>query len=806
MLDTKTTEIPKEKVFSPKILTSEETKTSTEPKKIILGNPEGNNKNSTLAGKRPEAEWKSDASKSLFSSIDQGESQIFVENLPCSTSNAAISEFFSQYGTVVHVKQINAQNSNIKAFVTFSKPEDANKARAASGVQFKDKHLIIRKALAAKSFTEQVKLIYIYNINPDTTVENLKKFFDSCGKVVDAEIFRDHLGSSKKAGCLEFENESSVRKAQDMNGLWLDGYKICVNRWNQNKDYGHRISDNKKHKSHRHYSNHSDDSYDDYSDHDRKYHKSRENSRKSSPTSSAYYPKEHSPNTTSSDDNKKSPYTPEKPKPPELPKFAGKCEKHTQNEITHYCFKCDKLLCFDCCLRHKSECENSQISCLQDIVLGTISKLEEDKRKICGDDNGFSKELRKNEESLREKSKIVENVFSNLKTTINNIVQGIENSQKSIIEQALCECKQILIANEQKTAKSESFNKSIENIKELYISKNFIDLIKKSHEMLNSDVSKNIENSQENIQKFPIIQLEDTTKVIEQIEQDCKKSIDLLNFVMRGCSICDKIYKDPTSLLECSICQKTACKQCSQVCQNCKKSLCLKCMQKCAKCSEVSCKTCLPKCLKCEQSLKCKKCDLGCMDCKICMKCMKECEKCKQIICEKCHLKCGPAALWCNKKIKIDRNENEHTLISTENPLPLFFKATIEIINCAPRSCWTIGISSKKFDGTDEYKLGKRPNLMLGCVMGITWKEFGWGPCSCMSKCANGLYTGKYGKSVENGRITLKLDKNHNLIGEIDGVSQGIIETNIPEAQYYLTFSGKKASGEIKILAIDESS
>jgi len=42
------------------------------------------------------------------------------------------------------------------------------------------------------------------------------------------------------------------------------------------------------------------------------------------------------------------------------------------------------------------------------------------------------------------------------------------------------------------------------------------------------------------------------------------------------------------------------------------------------------------------------------------------------------------------------------------------------------------------------------------------------------------------------------------MIGEIEGVSQGIMFSNIPERTYYLSFGGCPSTGNLKILSIEE--
>ncbi len=142
--------------------------------------------------------------------------------------------------------------------------------------------------------------------------------------------------------------------------------------------------------------------------------------------------------------------------------------------------------------------------------------------------------------------------------------------------------------------------------------------------------------------------------------------------------------------------------------------------------------------------------------------------------------------------------------------MPKTFKATLRVKNFKQKKgerdrCWSIGITENKLDGTDEFGKGDRKNYVIGWASKLPWKEYGWAPCNCRAIGINGKTKNskKYGETVTNGDIELVLDKDRNLIGKIDGESQGII-TKIPEGEYYLAFGADKGKGEINIVPVEE--
>lgn len=80
--------------------------------------------------------------------------KLYVGNLSWNTKEDGLTELFSKYGTVTEVKIITDRNTGRSkgfAFVTFEKPEDADKAMAElNGKDIDGRPLKIAKALPQK--------------------------------------------------------------------------------------------------------------------------------------------------------------------------------------------------------------------------------------------------------------------------------------------------------------------------------------------------------------------------------------------------------------------------------------------------------------------------------------------------------------------------------------------------------------------------------------------------------------------------------------------------------------------------------
>ena len=73
--------------------------------------------------------------------------------------------------------------------------------------------------------------VYIWNINYKIKEDELKNFFNECGKVVNIKIQRSNKSRSKCNGYIDFQNPNEIKNAIKKDGEMLMGRKIRVQRY-----------------------------------------------------------------------------------------------------------------------------------------------------------------------------------------------------------------------------------------------------------------------------------------------------------------------------------------------------------------------------------------------------------------------------------------------------------------------------------------------------------------------------------------------------------------------------------------------
>ena len=93
------------------------------------------------------------------------------------------------------------------------------------------------------------KNLYVGNLSPKVTDEDLKTNFAEAGEVASASIIKDKFtGQSKGFGFVEMKTEDGATQAiQKFNGGMLDGKAITVNEARPKKEFsgGHRGGGNR---------------------------------------------------------------------------------------------------------------------------------------------------------------------------------------------------------------------------------------------------------------------------------------------------------------------------------------------------------------------------------------------------------------------------------------------------------------------------------------------------------------------------------------------------------------------------------
>jgi len=89
------------------------------------------------------------------------------------------------------------------------------------------------------------KNLYVGNLSPNVTEEDLRHNFSEVGPVLSAVVIKDKFtGTSKGFGFVEMETEEGAREAMKrFHGGQLDGTNITVNEARPKKEEGHMRRD-----------------------------------------------------------------------------------------------------------------------------------------------------------------------------------------------------------------------------------------------------------------------------------------------------------------------------------------------------------------------------------------------------------------------------------------------------------------------------------------------------------------------------------------------------------------------------------
>jgi len=122
-----------------------------------------------------------------------------------------------KFGTISRVNLLKNEDGRSKgiAFITFETEEGCNKAVAGSGIELLGRQILIEKTKpkgerpAHLPVDEESKTIFVGNLSFQCEAETLKKFFASCGNVLDARIAQAD-GKVKNKNILNLSNSYSL--------------------------------------------------------------------------------------------------------------------------------------------------------------------------------------------------------------------------------------------------------------------------------------------------------------------------------------------------------------------------------------------------------------------------------------------------------------------------------------------------------------------------------------------------------------------------------------------------------------------
>lgn len=158
---------------------------------------------------------------------EEEQTNLIVNYLPQHVSEEKLRQLFEPFGELVHVKLMLdkvTQSSMGYGFVKFAKPESAAKAiEAMNGRQMDQKKLRV-----GYSHPRTEANVYVGNLKPSVTKEQLEELFKRYGPIIECKILVDHeTGASKGCGFVKFENVNHAKDAiAGSSGAELPDYSL----------------------------------------------------------------------------------------------------------------------------------------------------------------------------------------------------------------------------------------------------------------------------------------------------------------------------------------------------------------------------------------------------------------------------------------------------------------------------------------------------------------------------------------------------------------------------------------------------
>ena len=194
-------------------------------------------KSSSRSQSREKHPHKDDESKK---STDE-KTELYVANMPYTTTENSIEDYFSKYGKIKNVKLLKDKMGRSKgiSFVKFDTNAEATKALVANDQEFEGRKLRVNFAGEKPTGREERPstkfekgsnqcTIFIGNIPFSSSKDSIEDMFKSCGSIKDVRFAIRDDGKPKGFAHIEFESEDSVEKALKMNGTEMDGRHLKV--------------------------------------------------------------------------------------------------------------------------------------------------------------------------------------------------------------------------------------------------------------------------------------------------------------------------------------------------------------------------------------------------------------------------------------------------------------------------------------------------------------------------------------------------------------------------------------------------
>uniref|UniRef100_A0A7S2EZ67 Polyadenylate-binding protein n=1 Tax=Stereomyxa ramosa TaxID=1078864 RepID=A0A7S2EZ67_9EUKA len=168
-----------------------------------------------------------------------GEGNIFIKNLDKSIDNKSLYDTFNTFGNILSCKVVTDEKGNSKGygFIHYETKEAAEESAAkVNGMLLNGKIVYVgpfvpKKERMREGGKKKFTNVYVKNLDPEYTDEDLKKDFSAYGKVQSAIIMRDQNGKSRGFGFVNFEDpETAQEAAAKLNAQKIRGKTVYVGR------------------------------------------------------------------------------------------------------------------------------------------------------------------------------------------------------------------------------------------------------------------------------------------------------------------------------------------------------------------------------------------------------------------------------------------------------------------------------------------------------------------------------------------------------------------------------------------------
>jgi len=166
---------------------------------------------------------------------------LFIKGIPEDTVEDELETFFNTKVEGINVLAVrivrdDKGNSRGIAYLDVETDEMAHKALTLDNAEFKNTKIEVHISAPPSEKSKDENTIFVKELSMETNREDLKNFFEKCGKVQDVRLITDsRTNKSKGFGYIEFENKEGAMEALKLNKTQLKGKTITVLKYESDK-------------------------------------------------------------------------------------------------------------------------------------------------------------------------------------------------------------------------------------------------------------------------------------------------------------------------------------------------------------------------------------------------------------------------------------------------------------------------------------------------------------------------------------------------------------------------------------------